>query len=266
MDNSLVAALTIAGSDSGAAAGIQADLLTFAACGVYGTTALTALTAQNPHGISALHPVPPAFVRAQIDQVLAYYPVRALKTGMLARLDIVEAVADFLASRPDLPAVIDPVMVATSGALLLEPAAVQAVMQRLLPRATLITPNFDEAAVLLGHRPDSTREALEDAALALARRFGVAVLLKGGHVPTDPVVDLLARPEKILLRLHAPRIRDVDTHGGGCTLAAAITAHLALGCGLVEAVQLAHAGLQRAFAQPLILNGQKFLNHAALTG
>jgi hydroxymethylpyrimidine/phosphomethylpyrimidine kinase len=259
-----VAALTIAGSDSGAAAGIQADLLTFAACGVYGTTALTALTAQNPRGISALQPVPPAFVRAQIDQVLAYYPVRALKTGMLATAGIVETVAAFLASRPDLPAVVDPVLVATSGALLLDPAAIQLIKQTLLPRATLLTPNFDEAAVLLGHRPATTPDALESAALALAQTFGVPVLLKGGHVPTDPILDLLAAPGEILLRLHAPRIQNVDTHGGGCTLSAAIAAHLALGRNLVEAVEHAHATLRRAYAHPLILNGQKYLNHAVL--
>ena len=259
-----VAALTIAGSDSGAAAGIQADLLTFAALGVYGTTALAALTAQNPRGISAVNPVPPAFVRAQIDQVLAYYPVRAVKTGMLATAAIVEEVAAFLASRPDLPAVVDPVMVATSGALLLDPAAIAALTQRLLPRAALITPNFDEAAVLLGHRPATTLEALESAALTLAKTFGVPVLLKGGHVPGDTVLDLLAGPGEILLRLRARRIQDVDTHGGGCTHAAAIAAHLALGRSLVEAVERAHAALQRAFAHPLVLNGKKFLNHAAL--
>ena len=264
MDISLPAALTIAGSDSGAAAGIQADLLTFSACGVYGTTVITALTAQNPRGISALQPLEPGFVRAQIDQVLAYYPVRALKTGMLATAGIVETVADFLASRPDIPAVIDPVMVATSGALLLNPVAVEAVIQRLLPRATVITPNFDEAAVLLGHRFAATPAAVESAAFALAQTFGVPVLLKGGHVPGDPIVDVLAGPEEILLRLRAPRIHDVDTHGGGCTLAAAIAAHLARGRGLVEAVERAHAALRRAYAQPLILNGQKFLNHAAL--
>ncbi|MGA2052870.1 MAG: bifunctional hydroxymethylpyrimidine kinase/phosphomethylpyrimidine kinase [Opitutales bacterium] len=264
MDDSLPAALTIAGSDSGAAAGIQADLLTFAACGVYGTTALTALTAQNPLGISALQPVPPAFLRAQIDRVLAYYPVRALKTGMLATAGNVDTVAEILTENPNLPAVIDPVMVATSGALLLDPAAIAALTQRLLPRAALITPNFDEAAVLLGRRPDITPAALETAALALAQAFGVPVLLKGGHVPTDPVLDLLAGPDKILLRLRAPRIQNVDTHGGGCTLSAAIAAQLALGRGLVEAVEHAHAGLARAFAHPLLLNGRKFLNHAAL--
>jgi hydroxymethylpyrimidine/phosphomethylpyrimidine kinase len=261
-----VAALTIAGSDTGAAAGIQADLLTFAACGVYGTTAITALTAQNPGGISGVHPVPSDFVRAQIDQVLAYYPVRALKTGMLATAAIVDTVAACLASRPSLPAVIDPVMVATSGSLLLDPAALAALTQGLLPRAALITPNFDEAAVLLGHRPGVTPAALEAAALALANAFGVPVLLKGGHVPADPVVDLLAVPSGILARFSAPRIHDVDTHGGGCTLSAAITAHLALGCGLVEAVARAHAGLRRAFANPLVLSGRKFLNHAALAG
>ncbi len=259
-----VAALTVAGSDSGAAAGVQADLLTFAACGVYGTTALTSLTAQNPRGISAIHVLPPEFVRAQIEQVLAYYPVRALKTGMLASVGVIEVIATFLERNPALPVVVDPVLVATSGAWLLEATALETLTTRLLPRATLLTPNFDEAAVLLGERPASDANSIERAAVTLAKKFNTAVLLKGGHVPTDPILDVLAGPEGVRLRLRAPRVTGVDTHGGGCTLSAAITAQLALGADLNTAVERGHAALQRAFAHPLVLNGQKFLNHGAM--
>jgi hydroxymethylpyrimidine/phosphomethylpyrimidine kinase len=248
--NNLVAALSIAGSDSGGAAGIQADLLTFAACGVYGTTAITAMTAQNHVGISAVQAAPAAFVRAQVDQVLAYYPVRAIKVGMLLNAEIIEAVAEFVVSAHPLPVVVDPVMISSSGAMLLEPASLQVFAQKLLPNATLITPNFDEAAVLLGGKPETTPIAMEHAAIALARQFGTAVLLKGGHFPLEPVLDVLAGPEGVRARLHAPRVKGVDTHGGGCRLAAAITAYLALGLGLVEAVEHGHAHLQGILAAP----------------
>jgi len=256
----LVAALSIAGSDSGGAAGIQADLLTFTACGVYGTTAITALTAQNHVGITAVQASPPAFVRAQIDQVLAYYPVRAIKIGMLLNTEIIEAVTEFVTASNKLPVVVDPVMISSSGAMLLEPASLQVFTQKLLPHAALITPNFDEAAVLLGGKPESTPIAMEHAAIALARLFGTAVLLKGGHFPLEPVLDVLAGPEGVRTRLRAPRIKGVDTHGGGCRLAAAITAYLARGFGLVEAVEHGHAYLQSILnAAPLEWKGRAIL-------
>ncbi len=257
--NNLVAALSIAGSDSGGAAGIQADLLTFAACGVYGTTAVTALTAQNHVGVSAVHAAPPAMVRAQIDQVMAYYPVRAIKLGMLHNEGIIEAVAAFLSPALKIPVVADPVMISSSGAMLLEPSALQTLTQRLLPNVTLVTPNFDEAAVFLGHRPESTPIAMEHAALALARQFGTAVLLKGGHFALDPVIDVLAGPEGVRARLQAARVNGVDTHGGGCVLSAAITAHLAQGAGLVESVERGHAFLQKILATPAVLKDRKIL-------
>jgi hydroxymethylpyrimidine/phosphomethylpyrimidine kinase len=259
----LATALSIAGSDSGGAAGLQADLLTFAACGVYGTTVVTAMTAQNHTGITAVQAATPDFVRAQIEQVLAFYPVRALKTGMLYNAGIIEVVADFLAKNPRLPAVVDPVMISSSGSMLLEPSAVEILTHHLLPNATLLTPNFDEAAVLLGSRPAPTPEGVERAALALAQEYRVAVLLKGGHFPIDPVMDVLAGPEGIRARLSSKRMQGVNTHGGGCTLSAAITAYLARGSGLVEAVEKGHALLQRALAAPLVLNGQKILSHGA---
>ncbi len=256
---SLVAALSIAGSDSGAAAGIQADLLTFAACGVYGTTAVTALTAQSHISVAAVHPAPPDIVRAQIDQVMAYYPVRAVKIGMLRNAGIIEAVADFVSTTKKIPVIADPVMISTSGAMLLEPSAVQTLTQRLLPNVALVTPNFDEAAVFLGHRPESTPIAMEHAAIALARQFGTAVLLKGGHFALEPVVDVLAGPEGVRARLQSPRVRGVDTHGGGCILSAAIAAHLALGAGLVDSVERGHAYLQKLLASPKTLKDRKIL-------
>jgi hydroxymethylpyrimidine/phosphomethylpyrimidine kinase len=255
----LVAALSIAGSDSGGAAGIQADLLTFSACGVYGTTAITAVTAQNHVGISAVHAVPAEIVRAQIDQVLAYYPVRAIKIGMLLNAGIIEAVAEFMATPHQLPVVVDPVMISSSGAMLLEPSSLKLLTQKLLPNAVLVTPNFDEAAVLLGGKPETTPIAMEHAAIALARLFGTAVLLKGGHFPLDPVLDVLAGPEGVRARLQSTRVKGVDTHGGGCRLAAAITAHLALGFGLVEAVEHGHAYLQSVLAAPQIIKGRSIL-------
>ncbi len=257
--NDLVAALSIAGSDSGGAAGIQADLLTFAACGVYGTTAITALTAQNHVGISAVQAAPAAFVRAQIDKVLAYYPVRAIKIGMLFNAEIIETVVEFVASSKKLPVVVDPVMISSSGAMLLEPAALQVFTQKLLPNASLITPNFDEAAVLLGGKPESTPIAMEHAAIALARQFGTAVLLKGGHFSLEPVLDVLAGPEGVRARLSAPRVKGIDTHGGGCRLAAAITAYLALGFGLVEAVERGHARQQGIMTSPQYIKGRAIL-------
>ena len=260
--SNLVAALSIAGSDSGGAAGIQADLLTFAACGVYGTTAITALTAQNHVGITAVQASPAAFVRAQIDQVLAYYPVRAIKIGMLLNAEIIETVAEF-ASSNNLPLVVDPVMISSSGAMLLEPASLQVFTQKLLPNAALITPNFDEAAVLLGGKPETTPIAMEHAAIALARLFGTAVLLKGGHFPLEPVLDVLAGPEGVRTRLRATRVKGVDTHGGGCRLAAAITAYLAQGLGLVEAVEHGHAYLQGVFtAPPLVWKDRAILRQS----
>ncbi|HTB64349.1 MAG TPA: bifunctional hydroxymethylpyrimidine kinase/phosphomethylpyrimidine kinase [Opitutales bacterium] len=255
----LAAALSIAGSDSGGAAGIQADLLTFAACGVYGTTAVTAVTAQNHVGVSDVHPVPAESVRAQIQQVMAYYPITAIKVGMLLNVEIIKTVAAFLKADSHPPVVVDPVMISSSGAMLLEPSAVQILMQELLPNVTLITPNFDEAAVLLGQRAEATPIAMEHAALALARQFRVPVLLKGGHFPLDPVLDVLAGPEGVRARLQSPRIADVNTHGGGCILSSAITAYLARGFGLVEAVEHGHAFLQRAYAAPQMLQGKNIL-------
>ena len=239
-------ALTIAGSDSSGGAGIQADLKTFSAFGVYGASVLTALTAQNTTGVQAVHAVPPDFIAAQMASVLGDLEVKAAKTGMLANAAIIEAVAAALEGR-DMPLVVDPVMVATSGDSLLEPAAVTALRSRLIPRATLITPNLPEAAKLLGTAMARTEDEARAQLAELARLGAKAVLLKGGHGEGPEAVDLLLAGGK-LTRLAAPRIATANTHGTGCTLAAAVTALLALGRPLEEAVARAKTYVARAIA------------------
>ena len=258
----LPVALSIAGSDSGAGAGVQADLLSFAAQGVFGTTAITCLTAQNPDGVSAVHAAPAELVAAQIRQVLAFYPVKAAKTGMLFDAAIIESVVAELSARPDLPLVVDPVMVASSGAKLLRDDAMRALRERLLPRATLITPNLDEAELLLGRRPREDAEGMERDAAELARAFGAAVLLKGGHAKGDRLVDVLVdRDGQRLASLEASRVAGVDTHGSGCTLSAALTAGLAKGLLLAEAFAKAHAYLQEGLARPVRPGSRDQIRH-----
>lgn len=258
----LPVALTIAGSDSGAGAGIQADLLSFAANGAFGTTAITCLTAQNPDGVSAVHAAPPDMVAAQIRQVLAHYPVRAAKTGMLLDAGIIGAVQEALRPHPALPLVVDPVMVATSGARLLREDAIEALRGRLLPRATVITPNLDEAELLLGRRPRETAAGMADDAAALARAFGTAVLLKGGHAKGDRLVDVLVdREGRTVATLEATRVADVDTHGSGCTLSAALAARLAAGDGLADAFAAAHAYLQRGLRGAIQAGPRRQIGH-----
>lgn len=229
-------ALTVAGSDSSAGAGLQADLKTFAAHGVYGLAAATCIVAEIPGAVTAIQPAEPAIVGEQIRLSLRAFPVAAVKTGMLYSRAIIAAVADLLVPAR-LPLVVDPVMVAASGDPLLQPAAVAEYRARLFPAATLITPNLDEAAALLG-RPLTSVPELRDAAAALAAMFGTAVLVKGGHLAGDTATDLLfadGRPHEF----GAPFIRDVaarDTHGTGCTYSAAIAANLARGLPLAAAV------------------------------
>jgi hydroxymethylpyrimidine/phosphomethylpyrimidine kinase len=256
----LPVALTIAGSDSGAGAGIQADLLTFAAHGVFGTTAITCLTAQNPDGVTAIETLPAAFVLEQILQVHRCFKLRALKTGMLHSAAIVTAVADFLRAEPLIPAVIDPVMVATSGAVLLEPEALAAVREQLLPRAVLVTPNLDEVAVLLGERP-ATVAAMIEAGRQLADTFGTAFLVKGGHLSGDELTDVLVQSGGDVKTFISRRVQDVNTHGSGCTLSAAIAANLARGFALDDAVDAARAYLLRGLEDGLLIGHRRFINH-----
>lgn len=252
--------LSIAGSDSGAGAGIQADLLTFAALGTFGTTAVTCITAQNPDGVSGVHAIPAGLVELQCRAVRDFFHPRAAKTGMLFDAAIIDAVARFLADTPALPVVVDPVMVATSGAVLLRDDAIGALRTRLLPRAALVTPNLDEAAVLLGRRPDAP-EAMEPAARELARLLGAPVLLKGGHLPGGVLADVLATPEGACRTWTDTRLDTVDTHGTGCTLSAAIAARLARGDALADAVAAGRAYLRGALVRAVAVGGRRFLAH-----
>lgn len=228
-------AVTIAGSDSGGGAGIQADLKTFSALGVYGASVVTALTAQNTLGVQGVHPVPPAFIGSQIDSVFSDLAVDAVKIGMLASSDVIGAVADGLSRHRPVPIVLDPVMVAQSGDPLIADEAVATLLAVLVPAASLITPNLPEAARLL-QAPIATDEAMMrrqgEALLAAGAR---AVLMKGGHGEGPESVDLLVTAHGVQ-RFSAPRIATRNTHGTGCTLSSAITAHLARGVALHDAV------------------------------
>jgi hydroxymethylpyrimidine/phosphomethylpyrimidine kinase len=237
-------ALTIAGSDSSGGAGIQADLKTFHALGVYGTSAITALTAQSTRGVAGIEPVDAAFVRLQIDTTVEDIPPDAVKTGMLADAAIVETVADAVERHRFPFLVVDPVMVATTGARLLDAGAVDAVRDRLLPLATLLTPNAPEAAVLLD-RPVESAADQELAARALVEELGArAALVKGGDLEGDELTDVYYDGERLEIFRDA-RIRTTSTHGSGCALASAIAAHLARGEALDAAVSLARAWVRR---------------------
>jgi hydroxymethylpyrimidine/phosphomethylpyrimidine kinase len=242
-------ALTIAGSDSSGGAGIQADLKTFAALGVYGASAITALTAQNTQGVDAVLVVPPDFVARQIRVVARDLDLRAVKIGMLATSEIIEAVAEQLKALEGTPVVLDPVMVAASGDVLLDEDAIETLRTVLLPRATLITPNLPEAAKLLDQDEAKDESAMRAQAEALRALGAQAVLIKGGHADGPEAVDILVDGEGEL-RLTAPRVATENTHGTGCTLSSAVAAELAKGASLREAVTRAKAyvtaALQRA--------------------
>ncbi|TSE21583.1 Hydroxymethylpyrimidine/phosphomethylpyrimidine kinase [Tepidimonas alkaliphilus] len=258
--------LSIAGSDSGGGAGIQADLKTIAALGCYGMTAITALTAQNTLGVRAIHPVPASFLKEQIAAVVEDIGVDAVKIGMLHASDIVEAVAWAIDTYRLPHVVLDPVMVATSGDTLIEPATIERLVAELFPRAALVTPNLDEAGLLLGRA--LTEEAqLEAAAAELLGRGARAVLIKGGHLRGEVVTDLLAlagEPPAYWTWLRGERIASPNLHGTGCTLSSAIAAFLALGQTLEEAVQSAHGwvrGALQAGAHVRTGQGSGPLNH-----
>ncbi|CAN1505368.1 ThiD Hydroxymethylpyrimidine/phosphomethylpyrimidine kinase [Rhabdaerophilaceae bacterium] len=238
-------ALTIAGSDSSGGAGIQADLKTFSALGVYGASAITALTAQNTTGVSGVHAPAADFVGQQIDSVLDDLDVRAIKTGMLFSAAIAASVATSLDRRPHIPLVLDPVMVATSGDALIQQDAVATIIQRLFPRALLITPNLAEAAFLTGQSPARDLLEMEAQGRALLSRGARAVLVKGGHSAGSDAIDLLVRPDGVE-SFSARRIDTQNTHGTGCTLSAAIAAFLAHGDELESAVAKAKAYLTKA--------------------
>lgn len=237
--------LTVAGSDSGGGAGIQADLKVFAALGVHGTTAITCLTAQTPAGVTGVHAVPRAFMERQLETLMRELPPAAVKTGMLFNAGIIRAVAENFARHREVPLVVDPVMIATSGARLLRPDALRALQDRLLPLAAVVTPNLDEAAALLG-RPLRSVDDLRWAARGMHGRWGVPVLVKGGHLRDAPqATDILwdGQEERVL---RAPFVKGVSTHGTGCTYSAAIAAFLALGHPLPVAVEQAKRRITQA--------------------
>ena len=238
--------LTIAGSDSGGGAGIQADLKTFAALGCYGMSAITALTAQNTVGVSGIHPVPPDFAAAQIAAVLEDIGADAVKIGMLYSAELIRVVAEQLQKLNARNIVLDPVMVAQSGDRLLRDDAVGAITEYLMPLADVVTPNIPEAEVLVG-RALRTRDELRAATCELARHGSRSVLIKGGHLEHEDSRDLLyLAGENRFVELTAERIRTRNNHGTGCTLSSAIAAHLARGSGIEEAVRRAKEYISHA--------------------
>ena len=239
--------LSIAGSDSGGGAGIQADLKTFSAMGCYGMTAITAVTAQNTLGVTAIHGVPVEVLKAQICAVMDDIGVDALKIGMLHSPELVRVVAWAIDEYRIERVVLDPVMVATSGDRLIAEETIAVLVGELFHRVTLVTPNLDEAALLLGG-PISSIDALDEAAARLLALGAHAVLLKGGHLPGDEVVDVLAMRGEALQRLQSSRIASGNVHGTGCTLSSAIAAGLALGLSLPQAVAEARRYVLQAIA------------------
>lgn len=253
--------LIIAGSDSGGGAGIQADIKTVTMLGGYAATAITALTAQNTQGVFGIHDVPQDFIAQQIELVLSDIGADAIKTGMLHNAAVIGAVAVSLTSHASIPLVVDPVMVAKGGAPLLQQQAVESLKKKLLPRATLVTPNIPEAEILSGTRISSHTDMRNAAEKILS--LGVqAVLLKGGHLEGDTIFDLLATPHNVE-EFSSPRIATRHTHGTGCTLASAIATGLAQGMGLKTAVEQARAYVQKAIeTAPGFGTGHGPLNHS----
>ena len=255
-------ALTIAGSDSGGGAGIQADLKTFASLGVHGTSAITCLTAQNPRAVRGVHPCPPGMVRKQIEAVFDELRPVAVKTGMLYSAEIIRVVAEYFDTRARPPLVVDPVMVATSGARLLTAAALARLKDQLLPRAMHVTPNLPEAELLVGQSLGSV-EAMRKAARLIHGRHGCAALVKGGHLRgLKQAVDIFFDGETELL-LAAPFIRGVHPHGTGCTYSAAITGFLAHEYPLPKAVALAKQYITNAIANGQLARAHFVLNSFA---
>lgn len=255
--------LTIAGSDSSGGAGIQADLKAMSAIGVFGTSAITAITAQNTCEVRAIQGIDPAIVRQQIEAVLDDLPCRTVKLGMLYARPTIEAIADCLAHYPLDHIVLDPVMVSTSGCRLIEEEAIEAVKSLLLPRATLVTPNIPETEILSGMPVTNERE-MELAAERLFRIGCRAVLIKGGHLEGAESYDLLFTPQTDPVRYTSPRVATRNTHGTGCTFSSAIASYLALGHTLPDAVAAAKSYLTRALeagADVSIGHGHGSVNH-----
>ncbi|MEZ3144959.1 bifunctional hydroxymethylpyrimidine kinase/phosphomethylpyrimidine kinase [Halobaculum sp. MBLA0143] len=255
--------LTVAGSDSGGGAGVQADVVTATACGAFATSVVTSVTAQNTRGVASTHVLPVAEVRAQLDAVFDDFDVAAVKTGMLATAEMVELVTEYARER-DVPFVVDPVMVAASGDRLLDPAA-ESAYETLLAESAVVTPNAGEATVLTGVKPESADD-LRQVGEELVASGADAALVKGGHVETDPVRDVLVRrgdDDTETDTFTHPRVDTDATHGSGCTLSSAIAAELAGGATTTAAVDAATDRLARAVRYPLAVgDGPGAVNHA----
>jgi hydroxymethylpyrimidine/phosphomethylpyrimidine kinase len=275
--------LTVAGSDSGGGAGIQADIKTFSACGVYGASVIAAVTAQNLEGVRAIQAIKPEMVEAQLRAVLEGFPVKAAKTGMLFSREIINVVADVFADYPHIPLVVDPVFAATSGSRLIKRGAIRVLSRRLFPLAALVTPNIPEAEYLL-KRELRTVDELREAGEALFRRFGVPFLMKGGHLqgaaadrkaasprvatvqeaifPWGMAVDLLVDGGGVKA-FRAEAVHGVNSHGSGCTFSAAIAAYRARGRSLAVAVGNAKSFITASLRQPHYLGpGLRVINHS----
>ncbi len=252
--------LSIAGSDNSGGAGIQADLKTFCAFRCYGTTAITCIVAEHPGKVKSIEPVPPRSVQEQIELVAEAFPVAAFKTGMLYSQEIIEAVLQSIETHLNgVPFVLDPVMVASSGVSLLQPQAIEMIHKLLIPRATVVTPNRDEAALLWG-KPILNLTSMREAGLDLSHRYQVPFLMKGGHLKTDQAIDLLFTQEGEESFI-VPRIPNVDPHGTGCTYSAAMTCGLAQGLKLKESIREAKRYITGAIENHFESRGYQVLNH-----
>ncbi|WP_291783189.1 bifunctional hydroxymethylpyrimidine kinase/phosphomethylpyrimidine kinase [Cecembia sp.] len=238
MVKTYIPVLSIAGSDSSGGAGIQADLKTFAALGCFGMTVITATTAQNTQGVRQIHPIPAAHIEAQMTAVLEDIPPKAIKIGMVNQPEVVEVLAHFLKKFPQIPIVFDPVMVATSGDRLIADQTVALLKEKLFPLASLITPNLDEAAVLTGYKVE-TIDKMNQAGKDILDMNCQAVLIKGGHLNSPIIQDILFQKNQSLQIFKSPYINTTNLHGTGCTLSSAIAAELAKGNSLSLAVEIA---------------------------
>lgn len=238
MTKTYISILTIAGSDSGGGAGIQADIKTISALGCYATSVITAVTSQNTLGVTAIHPVPTSHIVSQLRAVLTDIPPSAIKIGMVDRPEVVQVIADCLKPYPEIPVVFDPVMVATSGDRLIQPETIGALRDMLFPLSTLLTPNLDEAGLLIDRKITLKVEML-DAALEIFDQGPKAVLLKGGHLKGDKATDILLWGYDQVRNYELPFIHTSNVHGTGCTLSTAVAVGLAMGLSLQGAVEMA---------------------------
>jgi hydroxymethylpyrimidine/phosphomethylpyrimidine kinase len=251
-------ALTVAGSDSGGGAGIQTDLKTFAAIGVHGTSAITCVTAQNPKGVLGIQAIKAEMVTKQLEAIFAEFQPGAAKTGMLFSTEIIRAVAKFFREHRRVPLIVDPVMIATSGARLLKPSAIQVIERELLPLAALVTPNLAEAEVLVGHKISSLDE-MKIAAREIHQRFGCAALVKGGHLRSSADAIDIFYDAKTEIILRTKFIKGISTHGTGCTFSAAIAGNLARGLSLVDSIREAKKLITRAIRASVKVSGHDVL-------